>query len=125
MNRAAFIIHSALHAARPDVVAAAHAHSVHGKAWSSLGRLLDPITQDACMFFEDHVLVTEGGGVRRPRGDGRRRSPRVLAPTRPPSIRTTACSPWVSRSTRRPGGSSRWNGPAKRNCSHLQSGPRC
>jgi ribulose-5-phosphate 4-epimerase/fuculose-1-phosphate aldolase len=44
------------------VVAAAHAHSVHGKAWSSLGRLLDPITQDACMFFEDHVLVTEGGG---------------------------------------------------------------
>ncbi|MGA2209829.1 MAG: class II aldolase/adducin family protein [Acidimicrobiales bacterium] len=62
VNRAAFIIHSALHAARPDVVAAAHAHSVHGKAWSSLGRLLDPITQDACMFFEDHVLVTEGGG---------------------------------------------------------------
>jgi ribulose-5-phosphate 4-epimerase/fuculose-1-phosphate aldolase len=23
---------------------------------------LDPITQDACVFFEDHVLVTEGGG---------------------------------------------------------------
>jgi ribulose-5-phosphate 4-epimerase/fuculose-1-phosphate aldolase len=62
VNRAAFIIHSAVHAARPDVVAAAHAHSVHGKAWASLGRLLDPITQDACMFFEDHVVVTEGGG---------------------------------------------------------------
>jgi ribulose-5-phosphate 4-epimerase/fuculose-1-phosphate aldolase len=63
VNRAAFIIHSALHTARPDVVAAAHSHSVHGKAWSSLGRLLDPITQDACVFFEDHVLVTEGGGM--------------------------------------------------------------
>jgi ribulose-5-phosphate 4-epimerase/fuculose-1-phosphate aldolase len=63
VNRAAFIIHSALHSARPDVIAAAHAHSVHGKAWSSLGRLLDPITQDACVFFEDHVLVTEGGGM--------------------------------------------------------------
>lgn len=63
VNRAAFVIHSALHAARPDVVAAAHAHSVHGKAWSSLGRLLDPITQDACVFFEDHVVVTEGGGM--------------------------------------------------------------
>ncbi|MGO8876939.1 MAG: class II aldolase/adducin family protein [Acidimicrobiales bacterium] len=62
VNRAAFIIHSAVHAARPDVIAAAHAHSVHGKAWSSLGRLLDPITQDACVFFEDHTLVTEGGG---------------------------------------------------------------
>ncbi len=63
LNRAAFVIHSAVHAARPDVIAAAHAHSVHGKAWSSLGRTLDPITQDACVFFEDHVLVTEGGGV--------------------------------------------------------------
>jgi ribulose-5-phosphate 4-epimerase/fuculose-1-phosphate aldolase len=63
VNRAAFVIHQAVHAARPDVVAAAHAHSIHGKAFSSLGRLLDPITQDACIFFEDHVLVSEGGGV--------------------------------------------------------------
>ncbi len=63
VNRAAFIIHSAVHAARPDVVAAAHAHSVYGKAWSSLGRPLDPITQDACVFFEDHTVVTDGGGA--------------------------------------------------------------
>lgn len=33
---AAFVIHSRVHAARPDVVSAAHAHSVHGKTWSSL-----------------------------------------------------------------------------------------
>lgn len=63
VNRAAFIIHAAVHEARPDVIAAAHAHSVYGKAWSSLGRLLDPITQDSCAFFEDHAVVTEGGGV--------------------------------------------------------------
>ncbi|MEI8268944.1 MAG: class II aldolase/adducin family protein, partial [Acidimicrobiaceae bacterium] len=62
VNRAAFVIHAAVHAARPDVVAAAHSHSVYGKAFSSLGRTLDPLTQDACVFFEDHVLVTEGGG---------------------------------------------------------------
>ena len=62
VNRAAFVIHSAVHAARPDVVAAAHAHSLYGKAFSSLGRPLDPITQDACVFFEDHALVTEGAG---------------------------------------------------------------
>src|SRR5260370_319557 len=48
VNTAAFAIHSRVHAARPDAVAAAHAHSMYGKAWSSLGRLLDPITQDAC-----------------------------------------------------------------------------
>lgn len=62
VNRAAFVIHAAVHAARPDVVAAAHAHSIYGKAFSSLGRELSPITQDACIFFEDHALVTEGAG---------------------------------------------------------------
>jgi ribulose-5-phosphate 4-epimerase/fuculose-1-phosphate aldolase len=63
VNRAAFAIHSAIHKARPDVVAAAHAHSIYGKAWSSLGRLLDPITQDACAFFEDHGLFDDYTGV--------------------------------------------------------------
>ena len=63
VNRAAFIIHAAIHAARPDVIAAAHAHSVYGKSWSTLGRPLDPITQDACQFFEDHALVSDGAGV--------------------------------------------------------------
>jgi ribulose-5-phosphate 4-epimerase/fuculose-1-phosphate aldolase len=62
VNRAAVVIHAAVHDARPDIAAAAHAHSVHGKAWSALGRPLDPITQDACVFFEDHVVVEEGGG---------------------------------------------------------------
>src|SRR6478735_4077505 len=35
VNAAAFAIHSQVHAARPDVVAAAHSHSVHGRAWST------------------------------------------------------------------------------------------
>src|SRR6266550_3800217 len=34
VNTAAFAIHSQVHAARPDVIAAAHAHSVYGKTWS-------------------------------------------------------------------------------------------
>lgn len=63
VNRAAFAIHSQLHAARPDVVAAAHSHSVYGKAWSTLGRLLDPLTQDACAFYGDHSLYNEYEGV--------------------------------------------------------------
>lgn len=52
LNGAAFAIHSQIHRARPDVIAAAHAHSLYGKTWASLGRPLDPITQDACAFFE-------------------------------------------------------------------------
>jgi ribulose-5-phosphate 4-epimerase/fuculose-1-phosphate aldolase len=63
VNGAAFAIHSQVHAARPDVVAAAHAHSVYGKSWSSLGRTLDPITQDVCAFYEDHAVFDDYTGV--------------------------------------------------------------
>jgi ribulose-5-phosphate 4-epimerase/fuculose-1-phosphate aldolase len=63
VNTAAFAIHSRVHAARPDVIAAAHSHSMHGKAWSSLGRPLDPITQDACAFYEDHAVFDDYTGV--------------------------------------------------------------
>jgi ribulose-5-phosphate 4-epimerase/fuculose-1-phosphate aldolase len=63
VNGAAFAIHSSVHEARPDVMAAAHSHSVYGKAWSSLGRTLDPLTQDACAFFEDHALFDDYTGV--------------------------------------------------------------
>jgi len=63
VNRAAFAIHAAVHAARPEVVAAAHTHSLHGKAYSSLGRLLDPLTQDACAFYGDHSLFDDYTGV--------------------------------------------------------------
>jgi ribulose-5-phosphate 4-epimerase/fuculose-1-phosphate aldolase len=63
VNRAAFAIHSQVHAARPDAVAAAHAHSIYGKAFASLGRKLDPITQDACAFYEDHGLFNDYSGV--------------------------------------------------------------
>lgn len=72
VNGAAFAIHSQVHAARPDVVAAAHAHSIHGKAWASLGRLLDPITQDACAFYEDHGLFADFTGVVYETSDGER-----------------------------------------------------
>jgi ribulose-5-phosphate 4-epimerase/fuculose-1-phosphate aldolase len=63
VNVAAFAIHSQVHAARPDVTAAAHSHSVYGKSWSALGRTLDPITQDVCAFYEDHDLFDDYTGV--------------------------------------------------------------
>jgi ribulose-5-phosphate 4-epimerase/fuculose-1-phosphate aldolase len=63
INQAAFAIHSQVHAARPDVIAAAHSHSVYGKTWSTLGRRLDPLTQDACAFYEDHDVFDDYTGV--------------------------------------------------------------
>jgi Ribulose-5-phosphate 4-epimerase and related epimerases and aldolases len=63
VNGAAFAIHSQVHQARPDVVAAAHSHSVHGRALSALGQLLEPITQDVCAFYQDHGLFDDYTGV--------------------------------------------------------------
>lgn len=63
LNQAAFAIHSRIHANLPHVVAAAHTHSVFGKAWSALRRPLDPLTQDACAFHDDHVVFDDYTGV--------------------------------------------------------------
>jgi ribulose-5-phosphate 4-epimerase/fuculose-1-phosphate aldolase len=72
LNRAAFAIHGQLHAARPDVVAAAHSHSLYGKAFSALGQLLEPLTQDACAFYEDHSIFEEFSGVVLDESEGQR-----------------------------------------------------
>ena len=63
VNQAAFAIHSQVHAARPDVIAAAHAHSVYGKTWSTLGRTLDPPTQDPSAVSADHAVFDAYSGV--------------------------------------------------------------
>jgi len=52
-------LHAAVHRARPEVVAVCHAHSIHGSAWSALGRPVDPITQDTAILFEDQAIIAE------------------------------------------------------------------
>ena len=63
LNKAAFAIHSRIHMARPEIIAAAHSHSLYGKTWSVFGRKLDPITQDSCAFYKDHGVYNDYGGV--------------------------------------------------------------
>lgn len=63
LNAAAFMIHSAIHQARPDVMAAAHSHSLYGRAFCTLGKKLDTITQDSCAFHDDHVLYESFNGI--------------------------------------------------------------
>jgi ribulose-5-phosphate 4-epimerase/fuculose-1-phosphate aldolase len=63
VNEAAFCIHSQVHAARPDVIGAAHTHSTYGRALSALGELLEPITQDVTAFYDDHSLFDDYTGV--------------------------------------------------------------
>ena len=63
VNAAAFAIHSQLHAARPDVIAAAHSHSMYGKTFSTLGKPLKMISQDSTMFYNDVALCDAGAGA--------------------------------------------------------------
>ncbi|WP_330246696.1 MULTISPECIES: class II aldolase/adducin family protein [unclassified Streptomyces] len=72
VNRAAFAIHSAVHRARPEVIGAAHSHSVYGKALSATGQHLEPLTQDACAFYQDHGLFDDYTGVVNDPTEGRR-----------------------------------------------------
>jgi ribulose-5-phosphate 4-epimerase/fuculose-1-phosphate aldolase len=62
INRAGFVLHAAVHEAHPDIVAMCHAHTVYGTAFASLGKPLEPISQDAAAFFEDHSVITNVAG---------------------------------------------------------------
>ncbi|MCJ1322175.1 hypothetical protein MMC15_007521 [Xylographa vitiligo] len=63
LNAAAYMIHAAVHSARPDVLCACHSHSIYGRSFCALGRPLDIITQDSCAFHDDHALYTSFNGI--------------------------------------------------------------
>ncbi len=80
-NAAAYAIHSRIHRARPDIIAACHAHSRFGVTFSTLGERLKPISQETCTFYDDHglyedyggvaAIVSEGDGIARALGNGK------------------------------------------------------
>jgi ribulose-5-phosphate 4-epimerase/fuculose-1-phosphate aldolase len=69
LNTSALELHDALQRARPDVVGIAHLHGFHGRVWSALGRLFQPITAESSAFageqvlFDRHALRTPEGGL--------------------------------------------------------------
>jgi ribulose-5-phosphate 4-epimerase/fuculose-1-phosphate aldolase len=63
LNQAAYMIHAAVHTARPDVICAAHSHSLYGRTFCALGRPLDITTQDACAFYNDLAVYKQFKGV--------------------------------------------------------------
>jgi ribulose-5-phosphate 4-epimerase/fuculose-1-phosphate aldolase len=63
VNRAGFVLHANVHEEHPDIIAMCHAHTVYGTAWAATGRPIEPITQDACAFFEDHVVIGDEAGA--------------------------------------------------------------
>jgi len=63
LNTAAYMIHHAVHTARPDLNCVAHSHSIYGRTFCSLGRPLDTITQDSCAFHNDLAMYTAFRGI--------------------------------------------------------------
>jgi len=63
LNTAAYMIHHAVHTARPDVNCVAHSHSIYGRTFCAMGRPLDVITQDSCAFYKDHAVYNSFKGV--------------------------------------------------------------
>lgn len=63
-NAAGFLIHGAIHKARPDVNAACHFHSTYGKTWSAFAQPLEMLNQDVAMFYgKAQSVYEEFGGV--------------------------------------------------------------
>ncbi|MFI0469524.1 class II aldolase/adducin family protein [Saccharopolyspora sp. 5N102] len=62
INPSAFVIHSKIHELRPDVTAAAHAHTEHSRALGALGQLLEPLDQESAAFYDDQVLYEDYEG---------------------------------------------------------------
>jgi len=59
INPAAYHIHHPLLAARPDVVSAAHVHTPWGTPFSAEVRLVEPVTQESCYWFERHTIFDD------------------------------------------------------------------
>lgn len=81
INAPAFAIHSEIHKARPDLNAACHAHSVHGKAFSCFGRPIEMLFQDAVRFYDDLAVYPRYGGTVLSTEEGARIA-RALGPTK-------------------------------------------
>ncbi|HKT55067.1 MAG TPA: class II aldolase/adducin family protein [Caulobacteraceae bacterium] len=52
INEAGYVIHGAVHAARPDVACVIHTHSPAGMAVSAMAEGLLPLTQNAMLFYD-------------------------------------------------------------------------
>lgn len=71
VNRAGFVIHSAVHMARPDAGCVMHLHSRDGVAVSTLQEGLLPLNQGA-MFLANHIAFHEYEGVALDEGERQR-----------------------------------------------------
>ena len=58
-NWPGYYIHWPILAARPDLVSAAHTHTPYGTPFTAQAQPIAPITQEACIFYDDHGLFDD------------------------------------------------------------------
>ena len=58
-NWPGYYIHWPILAARSDIISAAHTHTPFGTPFAAEARTFAPITQEACVFVEDHALFDD------------------------------------------------------------------
>jgi ribulose-5-phosphate 4-epimerase/fuculose-1-phosphate aldolase len=81
INVAGYCIHHPILMARPDAVSAAHVHTGWGTPFSAEVRPIEPITQESCIFFEDHAIFDDEE-VQIQSVEGGRRIAAALGPNR-------------------------------------------
>ena len=59
VNWPGYFIHRPILAARPEIISVAHTHTPYGTPFSAQVQPLEPITQEACVFFEDHAVFDD------------------------------------------------------------------
>lgn len=59
INKAAYFIHHPILMARPEAVSAVHVHTGWGTPFAAEVRPIEPITQESCIFFEDHAIFDD------------------------------------------------------------------
>jgi ribulose-5-phosphate 4-epimerase/fuculose-1-phosphate aldolase len=72
INDTAYHIHHPIHAARDSVIGVAHTHTPWGTPFCATGRGLEPLTQEACQFYdrwaffddEEVQVLSSAGGER-------------------------------------------------------------
>lgn len=59
INKAAYYIHQPILLARSEAVSAVHVHTGWGTPFSAEVRPIEPISQESCIFFEDHAIFDD------------------------------------------------------------------
>ena len=93
VNRAGYVIHSAVHAARDDVTCVIHTHTVAGVAVSCMPQGLLPISQGALRFI-DHIGYHEFEGPAIDEGERGRLVAALVRPRHPLADRRRGRTPF-------------------------------